>query len=130
MRQTFGKDERLHKQILIKKLFTEGVSFYVYPFRVTALQTGILSDPPVQVLISVPKQSFKHAVDRNLLKRRIREAYRKNKQDLYESLAKNQLNILVCFTYTSKSTLAYSAIQDKIIIVLQRLLEGNAKTPG
>ena len=129
MRQTFGKDERLHKKILIKKLFTEGVSFFVYPFRVTTLQTD-LSVLPIQILISVPKQSFKNAVDRNLLKRRIREAYRKNKQVLYKSLQEKHIKILVCFTYTAKVILPFSVIQDKIIILLQRLMEGNGKTPG
>ncbi len=130
MRQTFGKDERLHKKILIKKLFTEGVSFFVYPFRVTTLQTDFSPVPPVQILISVPKQSFKNAVDRNLLKRRIREAYRKNKQVMYKSLQEKHIKILVCFTYTAKVILPFSVIQDKIIILLQRLMEGNGKTPG
>jgi len=130
MRQTFGKDERLHKKILIKKLFTEGTSFYVYPFRMTTLHTDLSSVPPIQILISVPKQSFKNAIDRNLLKRRIREAYRKNKQVLYKSLQEKHVKILVCFTYNVKAILPYSVIQDKIIILLQRLMEENGKTPG
>ncbi len=130
MRQTFGKDERLHKKILIKKLFTEGASFYVYPFRVTALQTDLSSVAPIQILISVPKQVIKNAVDRNLLKRRIREAYRKNKQIQYKSLLEKHVKMLVCFTYTAKTILPYSVIQDKIIILLQRLMEENEKTPG
>lgn len=130
MRQTFGKDERLHKKILIKKLFTKGASFYVYPFRVTSLQTDLSSVPPIQILISVPKQSFKNAVDRNLLKRRIREAYRKNKQVLFGSLQEKHIKMLVCFTYTAKAILPYSVIHDKIIILLQRLMEENGKTPG
>jgi ribonuclease P protein component len=130
MRQTFGKDERLHKKIFIEKLFNEGVSFYVYPFRVTSVQTDLSSVPPVQVLISVPKHSFKNAVDRNLLKRRIREAYRKNKQALCTTLEEKHVKILVCFNYTAKTILAYSIIQDKIILILQRLMEANGKTPG
>lgn len=130
MRQTFRKDERLHSKILIKKLFTEGDSFYIHPFRVTSLQTDYLSVFPVQLLISVPKQSFKNAVDRNLLKRRIREAYRKNKEVLVNSIEEKHIKMIVCFTYTAKTILPYSAIQDKIIIILQRLKMGNGKTPG
>ena|ERR1039457_990755 len=130
MRQTFGKDERLHKNILIKKLFSEGISFYVHPFRVTTLQTDIASVSPVQVLISIPKHSFKKAVDRNLLKRRVREAYRKNKEFLVRSFRQTNTNLLVCFTYTAKTILPYCVIQDKIIILLQRLEEGNAKASG
>jgi ribonuclease P protein component len=129
MRQTFGKDERLHKKILIKKLFSEGVSFYTYPFRVTSLITDHSDAPPVQILISIPKHSFKKAVDRNLLKRRIREAYRKNKETMWQSFQEKNINMLVCFTYTAKTILLYKAIEDKIIILLQRLKEGNAKAP-
>jgi len=130
MRQTFGKDERLHKKILIGKLFNEGVSFYVYPFRVTSSQTDLTAVPPVQILISVPKHSFKNAVDRNLLKRRIREAYRKNKQALCTALEIRHIRILVSVNYTAKTILPYTIIQDKIILLLQRLMEANGKTPG
>ena len=130
MTQTFGKDERLHKKILIKKLFTEGVSFYVYPFRVTTLKSIEENVPAVQLLISVPKHLFKKANDRNLLKRRIREAYRKNKQDLCTALGDKQVKIALCFNYTAKTILPFSIIQDKIIILLQRLLVSHGKTPG
>jgi ribonuclease P protein component len=130
MTQTFGKDERLHKKILIKKLFTEGVSFYVYPFRVTTLKSTGENVPAVQLLISVPKHLFKKATDRNLLKRRIREAYRKNKQDLCTALGDKQVKIALCFNYTAKTILPFSIIQDKIIILLQRLLVSHGKTPG
>jgi ribonuclease P protein component len=130
MRQTFGKDERLHKKILINKLFAEGTSLYVYPFRVTTLQTEDPSSAPVQILISVPKHSFHKAVDRNLLKRRIREGYRKNKEALIKALQEGNRNVLICFTYTAKTILPYSTIQDKIIILIKRLMEGNEKTSG
>jgi ribonuclease P protein component len=130
MRQTFRKDERLHKNSLIKNLFTEGDSFFIYPFRVSHLKSDFDSGYPVQVLISVPKHNFKRSVDRNLLKRRIREGFRKNKQDLYEFLSDRHLKILVCITYTSKEILPYSTIQDKIILLLQRLKNENGKIPG
>jgi ribonuclease P protein component len=129
MRQTFRKNERLHRKILIKTLFDKGVSFFITPFRITWLMSEFPSGSPVQLLISVPRHNQKNAVDRNLLKRRMREAFRKNKKGLYEFLLENQVKILVCITYTSKEIVDYRTIQEKIIVLLQRLKEENAKTP-
>jgi ribonuclease P protein component len=125
MRQTFRKDERLHKKSLIKNLFTEGDSFFIYPFRVTILRTVFDSGYPVQLLISVPRHLFRSAVDRNLIKRRIRESYRKNKQDLYVFLTERNEKMLIGITYTAKEILSFNIIQDKIIVLLQRLKGGN-----
>ena len=129
MRQTFKKNERLHLKILIKKLFGEGISFFIPPFRITWLRSDFPSDSPLQLLISVPRHNFKNAVDRNLLKRRMRESFRNNKQDLYQFLLENHMKILVSITYTSKEILDYRTIREKIIVLLQRLKEENAKTP-
>ena len=79
--QTFSKSERLCSKIAIEKLVEEGKSFHLSPFKISWL-SNTEESVPVQILISVPKRTFKRAVYRNLLKRRIREAYRKNKQSL------------------------------------------------
>jgi len=130
MRQTFRKDERLRKKILIAKLFQEGSSFFVYPFRVTWIPAAVPGKNPAQVLISVPKQVMRKAVNRNKLKRRMREAYRKNKNILYEFLRENQGSLILCLTYTSKEILPYDLLQEKIIVLLQRLRIEYAKGTG
>ena len=130
MRQTFRKDERLRKKILIAKLFQEGSSFFVYPFRVTWIPAIVQGSSPAQVLISVPKQVMRKAVHRNKLKRRMREAYRKNKNILYEFLLQNQDSLILCLTYTSKEILPYDLLQEKIIVLLQRLRIEYAKGTG
>ena len=130
MRQTFRKDERLRKKILIAKLFQEGSSFFVYPFRVTWIPVAIPGAHPAQVLISVPKQVMRKAVHRNKLKRRMREAYRRNKNILYEFLLQNQGSLILCLTYTSKEILPYDLLQEKIIVLLQRLRIEYAKGTG
>ncbi|MCX6245202.1 MAG: ribonuclease P protein component [Bacteroidetes bacterium] len=130
MRQTFTKDERLCKKVLIAKLFQEGFSFYLHPYRVTFLETALPGKFPAQILISVPKHLVRKAVHRNRIKRRIREAYRKNKGILYEGLTGKQKQMAFCITYTSKEILPYGLMQEKIILLLLRLREGHAEAAG
>lgn len=82
---------------------------------------------PVKVLLSVPKHHLRDAVDRNLIRRRMREAFRRNKEILYTPLTENQQQMLVCFTYNSKEIVQYDQIRDKIIVILHRLLKENEK---
>ena len=82
---TFRKQERLTGEIRIKELFEKGEFLLSYPFRVGYV-VAPKSDVPVKVVISVPKKRFKRAVNRNRIKRLIRESYRLNKKSLYELL--------------------------------------------
>jgi ribonuclease P protein component len=129
MRQTFAKDERLRKKILITKLFQEGSSFFVYPFRATWLPLTDASGD-VQVLVSVPKQVIRKAVNRNKIKRRMREAYRKNKFIIYTIPEPIKGTLILGLTYTSKEIMPYNLLQEKIIVLLQRLRIEYAKSAG
>lgn len=77
------------------------------------------STAPVKILISVPKRKFKKAVDRNKIKRLIREAYRKKKHLLINQLAEKKITLLV--VYISKTIVEYSEIEEKINDALIRL---------
>lgn len=79
---TFRKEEKLTKEKDIQELFDKGSSFYLFPFKVFVLPNPRQDCPHHQVLISVSKKNFKRAVDRNLIKRRIRESYRLQKEAL------------------------------------------------
>ena len=116
--QTFTKDERLSSKAAIDKLFETGRSFHSAPFKICWLET-IEGNSPVQIVISVPKRSFKSSVDRNRLKRLIREAYRKNKNSLYEKMEDKK--ILLMFIFTAKTMIEYKEMEEKIIVALQRL---------
>ncbi len=120
--QKFGKDERLHSKKLIEKLFKEGKSFFKYPFKIVYLETEPFNTAPVAVLVSVSKKRFKRAVERNRIKRLIREAYRKNKYILYESGKLNfQKSLLIGLIYTGKTIIPYNEIEKKIILILRQL---------
>jgi len=116
--QTFTKAERLCSKVLIDKLIEKGNSFQSFPFKIIWLEAQE-SPVPAQIVISVPKRSFKKAVDRNKLKRRTREAYRKNKKILYDHLSNKK--VLLMFIYTAKTILAYKEIEEKLILGLEQL---------
>ena len=82
---------------------------------------------PAQLMISVPRSIYKRAVDRNRIKRLIREAYRKNKHILYHPLMEKQEEMAVSITYISKEIVSFQVMQEKIILLLQRLRDGNAE---
>lgn len=111
---SFRKDEILRKKKLIDQLFAEGTSFFVYPFKILVLPAPLETPFPVQVLISVSKRSFKYAVDRNRIKRQIREIYRLNKQQLYDHLNKNNEQCVMAIIYTAKIHLSSEEMEIKI----------------
>jgi ribonuclease P protein component len=116
--QTFSKNERLCSKPLIDKLIQKGNSFNGFPFKISWMEIQE-STVPVKILISVPKRKFKKAVDRNRIKRLIREAYRKNKQVLIDCLEEKKIIFLL--VYTSKTIIDYTETEAKIKEVLIRL---------
>jgi ribonuclease P protein component len=111
---TFSKEERLSKEKWIKELFEKGSSFHLYPFRVICLRHPEPAYPVNQILISVSVRNFKKAVDRNLLKRRIREAYRLQKA----ALPGDNIFLMAC-VYTSKEIESFEKISETVLKMLQ-----------
>lgn len=118
---TFCKDERLCSKKIIDKLFAEGKSVFAFPVKMVYLETILSSGYPVQAAFSVGKRNFKKAVHRNLIKRRMREAYRLNKSVLYDDLGEKQ--VAVFFIFTGKTIPGYSQIESAIKKGIKKLIQ-------
>lgn len=119
----FSKKERLTGKKEIEELFKNGSSFYLRPLLVKYQpEAGPASHH--RVLFTVSKKNFKRAVDRNLLKRRMREAYRLNKDVLNSGIFYK-----IAFVYVDKRVLPYTQIEPKLKILLHRL-ENQAAQKG
>ena len=116
MKFTFPKSERLTQKKIIDSLFQKDSQIvsqrFFYPFRVLYRASDLKSDSP-QILISVPKRKFKKAVDRNVIKRRTREAYRLTKP-LFQGFAYNKLPDIMGFIYIGTDIESFELIQKKM----------------
>ena len=125
VRATFNKRERLVSQRLIDMLFEQSAShsLAVFPLRVVYnLRERQEGDEPIQMLVSVPKKRFHHAVDRNRVKRQIREAYRLRKQRLYDILPLDKA-LLVGFVWLSDRHLPTDEVASRVESLINRLSE-------
>jgi ribonuclease P protein component len=125
---TFKKEERLCNKKLIDKLFHNGSSFLCYPFKASWLLIDEPMQFPVQILFSVSKRRYKHAVDRNLIKRRMREVYRLNKQKhLYDVLNSNNKKIVLSVGFIGKEIAEYDFSEKKMLKLLTQLCDEISK---
>ena len=116
IRHTFKKAERLKSDKIIKELFKKGSSFYSYPLKLFFLPHE--GTQPSQVLITVPKRRFKKAVDRNNLRRRMREAYR-----LHKHLIPEDKTFYLAFVYIADKKEDYQLIESKLKKLIDRLID-------
>lgn len=115
MKHTLGKLERLKSKKLIEKLYEQGSSVKSFPLRMVYLQTKHTSGFPAQVGVSVSKRNFKSAVDRNRIKRLLRESYRLQKEILYNHL---QNPYVFMISYLGKEEIKYEEMYAKMTMLL------------
>ena len=129
-RYTFKKEEKLKSRKTIEQLFRDGKSFSVFPFRVLWKFTGT-SGTPLQTGFAVSSKHFKKAVDRNRIKRLMREAYRLQKNDLQSQLKQQQKQLAVFIIYVGNELPEYDLIFEKTLHVLNRLIKiSDENTPA
>lgn len=125
MKFTLGKQERLKSRKLIGRLYEEGEIVKVFPFRMVYLQTEHTSKFPSQIGVSVPKRNFKKALDRNRIKRLMRESYRLQKYIVYDAVDKPYVFMI---SYLAKEEWKYADIEQKMNKLLTLFVENVSKT--
>jgi len=121
MNHKFTKGEKLKSRKQIAKLFSKNEAVFVYPVKYIWTDADSPQDAAIQVLISIPKRNFKRAVDRNRLKRLLREAYRRNKEILYSEINQNRKPILLGLLYMGKELLSYMEIEKSMKKALAKI---------
>lgn len=119
---TLKKEERLKRRKIIEQLFSEGRAVTAFPIRVQYKIVGQLT-APLQAGFSVSSRNFKKAVDRNRIKRLMREAYRLQKNPLQEALQTKEQKLALFLIYTGKELPEYTLVYEKVEMVLRKLLQ-------
>lgn len=121
---TLGKHERLKSRKQIERLFKEGKSFVLPPFRISYFTEEADKNLlwPLQFGVGAGTRSFKKAVDRNRVKRLVREAWRLQKNILADELGQQNKRMDVFMIYTGRKLPNYSDVYEKTGLVIKKLL--------
>ena len=119
MKFTFNKKEKLKSEKLITQLFAEGQSVASYPLRMVYLKTSFDDDIKVKAGVSVSKRNFKKAVDRNRIKRLMREAYRLQKASYFNNLSESYALMIL---YIGKDGTDFETVNHKMKSLLDKFL--------
>jgi ribonuclease P protein component len=126
VRNTFGKEEKLKSKKVFEKLFEGGQSLFSHPLKLQYLEWNDESQKQnVKAGFSVSKRNFKNAVDRNHIKRQLREAYRLNKSLLIEHCKTEKKKMALLFIYVAKEKTEYKLIEKKMQLLLNQLKSKN-----
>lgn len=126
-RYTFHKHERLCSRKVMESIFESGKAINENPMRLLWMESSPDENLPLKIAISVPKKFFKKAVDRNKIKRQIREAYRLNKHTILPMLENSGKKFSAIIIFTGKEPLSYQNTEAKIILTLQRFAKEACK---
>jgi len=125
--EKFNKLEKLKSRKLITELFSSQQSIAQFPFRLVWNITELNSPYPAQVAFSVPKRTFKKAVDRNFIKRQMRDVYRLNRRGLYKTLKNSNQQAAIMLLFTGKKKYIYKELEAKFNLLIQRFITQHEK---
>jgi ribonuclease P protein component len=124
MDERFGKEYKLCSRSLIEEVFKSGASVKAYPIKLLHLETEKLSgSTPFQIAVSVPKRNFRSAVDRNYIKRLLREAIRKNKNILEPFLVEHNKKLALFLIFGDKEKPELQFLEKRIKKAFNTLIE-------
>jgi ribonuclease P protein component len=126
-RLTFRKHEHLCGQLRIGEVFRRGRAISEQPFRLIGLRMALPTKAPAQVAFSVPRKQLRRAVDRNRMKRLMREAYRHTKPAVYARLPEGTAQVAWLFIYQARHLLSQAEVDEKISRALLRWLDEDAR---
>ena len=118
---TLGKNERLKSRKLIEQLFSEGKKFVIHPYRVFYILEK-KEQPQLQFGVGVSSRNFKKAVDRNRVKRLVKESYRLQKNQLQDKIKNEQCQLNIFVIYTAKELPDYTTTFETMTKVLDKLI--------
>lgn len=118
---TLGRSERLKSEKGIGELFEKGYSLSSHPIRLAYIKSNHSDNTCIKAGFSVPKKNFKKAVDRNFLKRLMRESYRRNKHLLSFSTNSNPPSIDIMFIFQGKLSVDFVTVDTCITSLLKKL---------
>jgi ribonuclease P protein component len=121
MRFTFKRGERLRSETVIQNLFESGNKGFKYPFRYSFLLISRDDVFPVSVLFVVPKRKIPLAVQRNLIRRRMREAFRQNKHIITTAGVPPDMKFAVMISWVASKPLSYRETEQKIVLLLREI---------
>ena len=121
MRFTFKKEERLYGHAALENVYSKGKHLHNNNFKILYIEVPQSEQPSCRVVFSVPKRSFKKAVDRNRIKRQMREVYRQHKHLLYKHLTAKQKHIHIYIIYGAKQIVSFDELSQNLIQALQLL---------
>ena len=121
IRYTLGKEERLKSRKVIEQLFKEGKAFTAFPFRVIWQFLPEENNNSLKAGFTVSTKYFKKAVDRNRIRRLMKEAYRLQKHTLQTGLCESNQQLVIFIIYVGKEIPEYSLVVEKITVVINKL---------
>ena len=119
----FPKKQKLCNETAIKEMFSNGNSFVIHTIRLAWKEELNADDVAIKSIIVVPKKQLKLAADRNIVRRRMKEAYRLNKSAIESVLVDKNKQLNIAIIYQNEKILSYNVIEEKIKLILVRLRE-------
>ena len=124
---SFGKQERLGSRKILENIFETGKAINEFPFRLLWIESPVEEKKILKIAISVPKKKIKRAVDRNKIKRLIKESYRLNKHTILSTIETSGKKFSAIIIFTGKEEMTYKETEAKIILTLHRFVQAACK---